>query len=223
MKTLIVMLSLTIALVGCIGDDFVDDFVDPIVRINASADSIAVGDMFQFEAMYLNNVGMIEEIDFEWSSSNPSIITIDQDGLATGVMEGSSTLTVTYSDGTSQLTDQTEVIVGENTTVSTEEKSGTVATTSTYTLEGDFTMVADNGNLLLTLADNYKASSALPGLYVYLSNNKNTIVGAYEISKVTTFSGSHTYMIDDVGINDYSHLLYFCKPFNVKVGDGEIQ
>ncbi|MEM9549152.1 MAG: hypothetical protein AAGA77_24405, partial [Bacteroidota bacterium] len=62
----------------------------------------------------------------------------------------------------------------------------------------------------------------LPGLYVYLTNNRNTTANALEIGAVEVFNGAHTYTVEDVGINDYKFLLYFCKPFNVKVGDGEI-
>jgi len=40
---------------------------------------------------------------------------------------------------------------------------------------------------------------------------------------VVTFDGAHDYILDDnVGLFDYNYLVYFCKPFNVKVGDGEI-
>ena len=29
--------------------------------------------------------------------------------------------------------------------------------------------------------------------------------------------------ISGVGLNDYDYLLYWCKPFSVKVGDGEME
>jgi len=60
-------------------------------------------------------------------------------------------------------------------------------------------------------------------LYVYLTNNPSTTAGALEIGKVTVFEGTHIYTIEgDIPLNQYNYLLYFCKPFNVKVGDGEI-
>ena len=98
-----------------------------------------------------------------------------------------------------------------------------INTTSSYALTGDFTITEDgNGGINLVFADNYNASTALPGLYVYLTNNPSTTTGSLELQKVQTFQGAHTYSIPNVGVNDYSHVLYFCKPFNVKVGDGEI-
>ena len=55
-----------------------------------------------------------------------------------------------------------------------------------------------------------------------MTNNPNTASGAKEIQKVTVFNGAHKYIITNTKINDFNHLLYWCKPFGVKVGDGEI-
>lgn len=208
---------------GCIKDDYVDDEVDPVLRITTIADTIAVGDSFQFEAMYLNNVGKEESVPVLWSSSQPDIISIDMNtGLSEALQVGTSVIAVEYNDGSKVLRDEIEVNAGSSTVVQPGEKSGTVHTTSSYALTGDFTLKTDGDNLILEFANNYNASTALPGLYVYLSNNNTTTANALEIAKVEVFSGAHSYMIPNVGINDYSYVLYFCKPFNVKVGDGEI-
>ena len=43
-----------------------------------------------------------------------------------------------------------------------------------------------------------------------------------EIGEVKVFKGAHRYTIGgDIALNQYKYLLYYCKPFNVKVGDGE--
>jgi len=78
--------------------------------------------------------------------------------------------------------------------------------------------------LVLNIAGNWLASSNLPGLFVYLTNNPNTLNGAFEISEVTVFEGAHSFDVPaGADLNTYNHLLYFCKPFGVKVGDGEIE
>lgn len=77
-------------------------------------------------------------------------------------------------------------------------------------------------NLDVSIKNNYRASTSLPGLYVYLSNNPNSINGAKEIGRVRIFNGAHNYQISNTGINDYKYILYWCKPFSVKVGHGEI-
>ena len=106
-----------------------------------------------------------------------------------------------------------------------QEKSGTIATTSSYVLSGTFTLseLENSGDLRLSINDDYVADTALPGLYLYLTNNPSSIANALELGPVTVFNGAHQYTISDTGINDYSHLLYWCKPFTVKVGDGEIE
>ena len=108
-------------------------------------------------------------------------------------------------------------------TVNNNEQSGSIRTTSSYVLSGDF-VIRDNGNggITISFVDDYEASTALPGLYVYLTNNPNTTAGAKEVGKVRVFNGAHEYTVDDASLFTYSHLLYYCKPFNVKVGDGAI-
>lgn len=223
MKQLIFPILFSVfAFVGCIGDDFVNDMVDPELRITNPVDSIELNTSYQFESAYLNNVGMEEFATVDWQSSNPEIIEITGSGLATAIQLGSSVITAIYNDGTTILESSVNVSVGETTVVASTDRTGTIVTTSSYTLTGDFVLKENGNDVILEIADNYKASSSLPGLYVYLTNNPNTTSGALEIEKVTTFSGAHSYTIPNVGINDFNYVLYFCKPFNVKVGDGEI-
>ena len=224
MKNLI-FLIIPILFIGCIKDDILSDTVDPVVRLTQKAEAIALDESFQFEFIYLNNIGREESIAATWSSSAPEIISISQEGLATALSAGNATISIEYQDENGLLTDAIDVEVG-NETIEVEPvqaKSGQINTTSTYALSGDFTLTAEGNNLVLAFTDNYNASTALPGLYVYLTNNPSTISGALEIGKVETFSGEHSYSLSNVDINDYSHILYFCKPFNVKVGDGAIE
>lgn len=222
--TLLFTLTLALLLSSCIKDDFIDDSVDPVLEIINPLDSLGINSSHQFISSYLNNVGIEEEVTVEWSSSNSDVIAISKlDGIANGLTTGSSVISVEYDDGSSVLKDEVEVHVGMNTVLTFIEKKGTVNTTSSYALSGDFILKKDGTGLILEFGDDYNASSALPGLYVYLSNNNTTTVNALEIGAVQVFSGAHTYSIPNTGINDYKYVLYFCKPFNVKVGDGEIQ
>jgi hypothetical protein len=226
MKKIFFFATLTLFLQSCIGDDIVVDFVEPTIRINNALDTIQENATYQFEFTYLDNIGREEAVSPTWSSSDQTIISIDDNGLATGLQEGSADITVTYEDPERTVSATITVNVGQNTVIVTppQERSGTIATTSSYALTGDFT-IKDNGSggIDIIFENNYNASTALPGLYVYLTNNKNTTSSALEIQKVATFSGAHTYTVDNVSVDTYSHLLYFCKPFNVKVGDGAIQ
>ena len=223
MKAFCFTLFLALTLTACIQDDIVFDTVEPELRITRAVDTIALDSSYQFDAIYLNNVGVAEAIDIIWQSTAPDIIDIDADGLATALQLGSATITASFDDGTQLVQDEVEVHTGEETISLPSERSGVIHTTSSYLLEGDFTLSEQGANLQLEVAENYRASTALPGLYIYLTNNPNTIANALEIGAVETFTGAHSYTIPNTSLDTYNYVLYFCKPFNVKVGDGQIQ
>lgn len=221
MQRLLFALVLCASFTGCIKDDFVDDLQDPMLQITTLVDTIAISTDFQFEARYLNNIGREETVTITWASSNDTIISITAHGLGTANQLGSAWVWATHED--EMLTDSVWVSVGVNTVTTPLLRTGIVNTTSTYALSGNFSLEADGDDLILQFADNYAASDALPGLFVYLSNNANSNVDALEIGPVTVFSGAHSYTIPNTGILDYQNVLYYCKPFNVKVGHGEIE
>ena len=213
----------SIMLVSCIGDDFVFDTIDPVLRIKNPVDTIEKGTGYQFDYSFFNNIGVEEDLEVIWSSSDDSVISIDEDGFATALEIGEAIISINpLVESEFELKDEIMVAVGEETVISNPTKGGNIQTTSSYVLEGTFSVEDNDGNLLISFEDDYRASSSLPGLYLYLTNNPTTTNNALEIGKVTVFSGAHTYDVAGVDINEYQYLLYFCKPFNVKVGDGEI-
>lgn len=224
MTNIIYLLGLGIILNSCIKDDFLDDFVDPELRINQKVNAMALDSSFTFKARYFNYVGAEETIVPIWTSSNPSIITINENsGKAQAIAKGESVIKATYFNGSIFLSDSVAVQVKDSiVTTPPKQKSGTVQTTSSYPLSGSYNLTENEDGLTLELLSNYYADNSLPGLYIYLTNNNTTTANAFEIGAVTVFEGAHSYQIDNVGINDYKYILYFCKPFNVKVGDGLI-
>lgn len=218
----VMLILLVVGLSSCIGTDLVFDEVGASIRIDNPLDSLAAGDSHQFEATYLNLVGVEETVPVLWESSDSAVISIDQNGLAAGRSEGTATIIATAIVDKDTVLAEQEVHVGAVTVVSASERKGTLRTTSSYRLLGDFTLSEEEDDIVLTLGENYETSDRLPGLYLYLTNNPNTTSGAYEIGEVTIFEGEHSYQLgDDVELNEFRYVLYFCKPFNVKVGDGE--
>lgn len=219
------LLGLVMAfMTSCIGDDFIFDEVEPMIIITSNIETLALGTTFQIEAKYLNNVGDEQVLPKSWTSSAPEIISVDQAGLISALQVGQSVITAELVLDNEILEDQITVTVGEETSQSSNARTGVIQSTSSYRLEGNFSLEKKGESLVLDIDESYQTTSALPGLYIYLTNNRNSNSGALEIGEVTVFSGAHSYILpDDVGINDYQYILYYCKPFSVKVGDGEFE
>ena len=94
---------------------------------------------------------------------------------------------------------------------------------SSYQLDGKATL-KPGAQLQLILSSDFETTNALPGLYLYLTNNPSTINNALEIGAVKAFSGAQVYDVPaGVGLQDYSHILFYCKPFVVPVGAGKFE
>lgn len=212
-----------LSVLGCIGDDIVDDFVEPEIRFISIVDTLGVGETVQIDVQFFNNVGQEEAINLQWSSSDEAIALISEEGLLWGRQKGEVIITVNADYSGTQYTSQRKVIIDEETVEAPTMREGSLRTTSSYTLEGGFVLSQNEDGVTLSFGEDYLTDDVLPGLYVYLTNNASTIKDALEIGEVTVFKGEHSYDIKDVQINDYSHVLYFCKPFNVKVGDGAFE
>ena len=143
---------------------------------------------------------------------------------ATMTTDSGTTTTTTTTDPDSTTSTSTPTVDDDVVVTAPQSYQGTIQTTSSYKLTGSYEYgLNDAGQLVLDIAGNYEASTALPGLYVYLSNNPNSTSGSYEIGEVTVFNGAHSYTLpSSVDISDYKYILYWFKPFNVKVGDSTI-
>ncbi len=224
-KGTLLSFMVVVLLSGCIGDDLVFDTIAESVSITNPIDNIEIGTTYQFNAQYLNNIGMPEPADIFWLSSAPDIVSIDATGLATAKMEGTAIIRATVVPGMGDpLEDNLTLTVSTEPTSGGEmTRTGTAQSTSSYTLSGDFALSKKaDGSLELAMADNFQASSSLPGLYVYLTNNPSTNNNALEIGPVTQFTGAHSYDVPgNADLGTYNYVLFYCKPFSVKVGDGE--
>ena len=230
MNRVLIFLSVLSLLVvsSCIKDDILEDFVQPEIRISGSIDTLGVDSVFTFQARFFNNIGLDEEVEIVWTSSDDSIATVSE-GQVTGVSEGNATITASffYPEENLEVTATEMVTVGKAILPPPVEEplrmiDGVIRTTTFYPLEGDFQFIEEEDGVTIDIASNYIADNRLPGLYIYLSNNRNSIAGALEIAEVTQFSGAHTYTVPEVEFEDFAFIVYFCKPFNVKVGEAEL-
>ena len=152
-----ILIIFSILICACIKDDFIDDSVDPEVRITNKLDTIEIGTTFQFEAMYLNHVGVEEDVPLIWSSSDTTVVALSEDGLAEAEEFGNSIIMVEYDNGQSIISDSFSLAVGEETVSVPTERTGTIQSTSSYILQGDFILKQNGADLILEFEDNYQA------------------------------------------------------------------
>lgn len=278
MKRPLIIWTCCLLFLACIGEDFVDDYVDPSLRITNAIISIREGLSYQFEAQFFDESGRkVDQPSLEWSAVPPSAIEIQPNGALKALSAGDVMVTVSTvglqgnpieatlsftinprvitetSTGTTDTTTSTTDTATStsdtstattNTTTSTNTVNednndndggdggivvapqffeGQIRTTSSYTLEGNFRYEHNGTQIILSIDDSYRASSSLPGLYLYLTNNPNSPEDGFEVGAVSVFSGAHSYTLPaSIGLMDYKYLLYWCKPFRVKVGDAQI-
>ena len=281
-------------LLSCVGEDLVNDYVDPDLRISNAILSIPEGVQYQFTARFFDESGTkVENPTLVWLVDPPTALSIAQDGTIQAIAAGEATVivqttglrgdiiearttfsvTAVTSTDTSTSTSETSTMTAdsetstlttdtETSTMTTETETSTMTTdtetstmtietetstttidnntgsgivlapqfyegeiisTSSYILEGNFRYEHNGTQITLSLDENYRASTSLPGLYLYLGNNPNTVNGAIEIAKVTVFNGAHEYILPpSIELADYKYLIYWCRPFSVPVGEGTI-
>ena len=295
MKRPLIIWTCCLLFLACIGEDFVDDYVAPNLRITNTIISIREGLSYQFEAQFFDESGRkVDQPSLEWSAIPPTAAEIQPDGTLKALSAGDVMLTVstvglqgncieaslsftispnvitetstettdtttttsdtstattdtttsttdtatstsdtstTTSDTTTNTSDtatsttdtSTSTNVDEGIVVAPQFFEGQIRTTSSYTLEGNFRYEHNGTQIILSIDDSYRASSSLPGLYLYLTNNPNSPEDGYEVGAVSVFSGAHSYTLpSSIGLMDYKYLLYWCKPFRVKVGEAQI-
>jgi len=215
-----ILLPAFVLLSSCIGTDIIDDEVPATITITNQVESIEVGTSYSFMAEYRNNIGVAEEVGLTWTSTMPEIIAISNDGVAEALAPGQTTIMVNAPDATIAFT----VSAGDSTSLAVTERTAALRTVSSYPLSGTAVLEMEDEILRLRLENDFTTTSALPGLYVYLTNNPRSTANAIELGRVEQFTGEQSYNVP-AGTNlfDYQYVLFFCKPFVVPVGNGELE
>ena len=149
------------------------------------------------------------------TTSDINTSTIDSGTASSTLTDTESTTdtdTTTTTDPNSTKRTSTPTINDDVVLTAPQSYHGTIQTTSSYKLTGSYEYgLNDAGQLVLDIAGDYEASTALPSLYVYLSNNPNSTSGSYEIAEVTVFNGANSYTLSSsIDISDYKYILCWC-------------
>lgn len=218
MLRLIYLGCLLSLLQSCIGTDILE--LEPIperIVFTTSLEAIKVGEAFTFEATHFDEFGMESSMPISWSTSDQSIMIIGSNGRAVAISEGNVLVTASAGEAVSSL----EIIVGDETIGATTQRSGSFQGLSDYTVEGEFTLFEDQGDLILRLEDNFQASNG-PGLYLYLGTSATSVTGGAQLGPLEMNAGSQLYTAPDgVTLETYDFVIVYCQPFGVPFGFGE--
>lgn len=175
------------------------------------------GETLQLSGTTLNAAGgEIEGTTIVWSSSNEDVATVDENGLVTGIADGS----VRISASALGVTGFVDLFIGDASSLS---RTGQWEGLNGYRASGDVTlMLNDEGNVIMVLGDNFSAQDG-PGLYFYLSNSRTSVSGGIELGAVRSVTGGDTYEVPEgVGLNTFNNVVLYCKPFGVGFGTAQL-
>ena len=160
--------------------------------------------------------GVINPGTLSWSSSDPSIATVDANGLVTAIATGVALITVT-ADGVSSAP-TTVTVPGR-----TKEGSFAPAPGSSYTVAGTARLVESaTGNLTIEFDSNFIVSDG-PDIQVYVSSTSNVTSSSTNLGLVKGRTGAQQYSVPFfVDFSSANYIIIHCVSFNVTFGQAEI-
>jgi len=182
------------------------------ITISSPTQTLDIGQSTQLSISVKNILGEELTGPFQpvWSSSNPGIISVNDQGLATAVAAGPSEITATV-DGI--------ISLPYSLTVSGGERTGTFQGVNGYNVSGSVA-VDDN---TVELGSNFSASNG-PGLYIYLTTSSSSVSGGIELGALVSTAGVQSYNIPQgEDVNNYQYVIVYCKPFGIPFGFAELQ
>jgi hypothetical protein len=158
-------------------------------------------------------------LEVQYSSQDPDILSVNQDGIATGMANGFGQITATVEGVQSNTLG---IQVGQT------SRTGTFIGANGYDAAGATELfLAQNGDLMLRLEGNFDTDFAL-GTFIYLSNSTSgstTRNEGLEIQEVTS-GGAHLFNVANldpaVGIEDFNYVIILCKPATITFGYAQL-
>lgn len=187
------------------------------ITISPSATQFEVGQTIQFSAAGKTVDGTnIQVTSFQWSSSDPSTVSIDNSGLATAEKPGNVQI---YASAEGIQSNSVAISVGGQT------KTGTFMPRpgSSYRVSGSAELLSQGNSLVLNFGSDFTTSNG-PDLRVYLSPGERIGSGSIELGKLKSTSGEQTYGVPSGhSLDNFNYVIIHCVPFNVSFGQAFIQ
>lgn len=181
---------------GCIGTDFEPE-VQPIIRLIGVPENVHVSGTYLFDAMYMNELGMEEEVTFIWASSNTAVLSVDQNGVAQAMSAGFTTLSVSFGE---LILETSIAVFPSEESVMITESPDSLSVGQTFTLRAEYqdhegTMVTPNTPLVWSVGDDEVAqideNGTVRGLWVGIAEVKVAVGNvrdsvSFEINRAET-------------------------------------
>ncbi|MEO1052508.1 MAG: Ig-like domain-containing protein [Bacteroidota bacterium] len=191
------------------------------ITIESEATVFSEGETIQLSAQAFNINGIeLTNQQFTWGTNDAAIVTIDNDGLATAVAEGTTTVWAEIGDLRS---DPIELTVGA------ASRTAEFGGRNGYVAEGIATLAFNDDNeLILTFSDDFVTDFAL-GTFIYLSNTTSgsgTRANGLELGEIRT-NGAKTFNVTvadpEAGLDDYRYVIVLCRPASITFGVADLQ
>ena len=189
------------------------------VEITADKVTLGVGESLTLSARVSNVDGVrIDGKRLEWFSENSSIVSVNSNGVVTGV-----------SIGVAAIHAKTDGIKSNSIdfTVADNFRQGEFVQAGGYDASGSARLYDENGRIKLTLSNDFNTSFAL-GTFIYLANSTNSSLvrtNGLELGQIFN-DGSHNFDVTalspTVGLNDYRYVVILCKPATVTFGYADL-
>ncbi len=93
------LIFLQVFLHGCIGIDYVNDpIVEKRIEISTTQVAMSIQDTQQLSALFYNEYGLLQDVAFTWTSSQPSIVSVSNSGLLTSLQAGQAMVVASFGD-----------------------------------------------------------------------------------------------------------------------------
>jgi len=161
----------------------------------------------------------IDGLEVEFTSLDPAYLSVNANGVATGVANGFGRIIATVEGVQSNTLG---IQVGQT------SRTGTFSGANGYDADGSTELfLSDNGDLMLSLGNNFDTDFAL-GTFIYLSNSTSGSVTrkeGVEIQEVTS-GGAHLFNVSaidpTVAIDEFNYVIVLCKPATITFGYAQL-
>ena len=166
---------------------------DVSVTVDNATLDLKVGDTHAIKATTIPEI--VKEYDINYTSSNESVATVDENGIITAISKGNAIITVTVGDDEVFAKNSTEILIRVN-NIPTEFRADDVATVYNVNRYLTITLKDINGNPI----GNATVTVDLNGAKNYTTDEN----GAIRVATDTLFAGTYTANITFEGNKDYA-------------------